>query len=348
MYATIKSLHQQLEAGPQDIGERIALMSELAFCYLNTDPGKCKDILQDMMRLSEAEGYDAGIAEAHNGLARLYLRTMNHEEALAHYHKAVTKLDGTDNYILQGKVFDGMGMTCSVMGQTNDAIDYFNRAIICLEKAGDADVHAAKVMNNLGNAWFRKGELESAENIYRRALEKLSDCGERSQGTFITMNLGILHNKTGRQDLAMPLFYECLDQFTEKGHKLGMAGAHLCLGRTYLYQRDYAEAMEYITEAMVTFKQLGNQVYLADSYCTLGEMYLMLEGYAEAEEQLQKARDMFTEIYHPEGLIEASILLSKTWRATGKLEEADKLLEESLQLAQQHGMNRYLMEEKGL
>lgn len=343
MYSTIKNLHQRLEE-VTDLKSRIAILSELAFCYLNTDPIKGNDALQEMLRLSEEAQYDEGIAEAHNGMARLRLRTMEHEQALVHYQQAAEKLQYSENWILLGKVFDGLGMTFATMGQVDKAIVYFRQAIDFLNRDENAGVHAAKVMNNLGNAWFRKGDEEEAERIYRRGLQVLADNGQLHQGTFLSMNLGILLNKTGRQKLAMELFQECLEQFTEKGHKLGIAGAQLCIGRTYMSQRKHAEAMNYIQVALASFKQLGNLAYLADAYCTLGEMYYRLKGHTEAEEQLRKAHDMFTELHYPEGIIESGIVLGKTLAASNRQQEATHVLQECHQLAQKHGMQRFMTE----
>jgi tetratricopeptide (TPR) repeat protein len=193
-----------------------------------------------------------------------------------------------------------------------------------------------EILNSLGVACFRDGNIRKAEKLFTQGLELSAN----AQGAFDAQRMSLLNN-LGSVYLKKRDFRRAERLITESLNltevRFGSSHPELVptlntLGVLYTDMRRYADAEQQYKRAIAILEKDGPEfdVRLARAFKGLSDTYIKANRMAEAEMTLQRAipiaRSRSTE--HPDmaGVLEAySILL----RGLGKPQEAQKLYAEA-------------------
>ncbi|MDM8561646.1 tetratricopeptide repeat protein [Candidatus Parabeggiatoa sp. HSG14] len=157
-------------------------------------------------------------------LGTLHRKNNNYDQAIK-YFQQVFKLDKENVF-----AFDGMGMTYFVMGQYDDAIEWFKKQL-------DPIV----ALCNLSRCYCRKGD-------YQQAIEYANQAVNKDPKDKIAMdNLAIAYRKKGDYEQAIHWFNERLK--VEPNAKQAMDG----LGITYREQGNYQQAIHWFKENLKSY-----------------------------------------------------------------------------------------------
>jgi tetratricopeptide (TPR) repeat protein len=223
---------------------------------------------------------------------------------------------------------------------------------------------AAEALNALAGFEFEGGDIESARQKFRGALE-LGRGSAELRGR-AEQNLGILANVQGSMTEALAHYQQSLLAFASIGdrrgcaiayHNLGMVSADLerwdeadeyyqlsfdiaqeigdlhleglnllNTAEVYLGRRQYDQARQNAENALGIFDQLGCVLDKADSYKVLGQSYRELGQYPLAESRLRSAIELAVQTGSVLSEAEASRELALLYVAIGCKEAALELL----------------------
>lgn len=174
----------------------------------------------------------------------------------------------------EAKVVFQSGVAAYKSGNTNKAIDEFERAI-------EADEGFGAAYFNIGRIHEEKGDLDQARTWYERSAEKGKNFGDG------LVNLGRLEMKKGNKSAAMALFRKAIQIEPFNGE------AHLNLAQEARSRRDYVSAVKHVRTALKENSQnvLAYEV-LARVYYDLGRIELA-KLVCETGLALQKTADLY-------------------------------------------------------
>jgi Tfp pilus assembly protein PilF len=144
-----------------------------------------------------------------------------------------------------------MGATFLEMGKWEDAIQEFNMVLRDILYLTPFFVH-----NNLGWAYYKKGDLNQAVENYRKAIGMKPDFG------LAHYNLGLAYRDRKQMDLALTAFRRATELVP------GLMDAHFQLGKLYFEAGKNEEAKKAFEE-VVRLAPQGESAQMARQYLDL-------------------------------------------------------------------------------
>ncbi|MGB1205157.1 MAG: tetratricopeptide repeat protein [Chitinophagales bacterium] len=149
-------------------------------------------------------------------------------------------------------------------GDVDNAIIYFNNAIIC-----KPDLHGA--LGNMGNTYLRKKEYDKAISYFQKVIDiKPNDYKAWS-------NMGTAYNDKQEYDKAIKHIQKAIDI------KPDFSNSWYNMGNTYIDKQEYDKAIKYFQEAI----NIKPDFY--ETWHNMGIAYLHKKDYNEAIKHFQKA-----------------------------------------------------------
>ena len=142
-------------------------------------------------------------------------------------------------------------------GAGEDALRYLRRAADLLEPMGASSLRGV-ALNNLGEVYFERGDLDAAAECYLQALEISREFGDVAEG-FALLNLGRVNMRQRRFAEAIARFEEALPKHRASGALDGEAGVLQRLGAAQAEIGRRVDARSSLTEALRIFEQIGYQ-----------------------------------------------------------------------------------------
>ena len=188
-----------------------------------------------LRELYEAEKLNPQDPQVQHYLGMALSAKGKYNDALEHYRKAL-ELD--PKYT---EVHNTMGATFLEIGKWEDAIQEFNLVLNDILYLTPFFVH-----NNLGWAYYKKGDLNNAVENYRKAIGMKPDFG------LAHYNLGLAYRDRKQSDPALAAFRRATDLVP------GLLDAHFQLGKLYFETGKNAEAKNAFEEAVRLAPQSEN------------------------------------------------------------------------------------------
>lgn len=338
MKVDVKDVYGRLEK-TKDPEEQVELLRQLAFMFVNTDLDRCRSVAEEIIALAEPLKHWEGLADAYHALARVAAKTIDYELAIQHMNKALGYLENSSNLTLQAKIYDGLGVIYSHMGQFELSITSSEKAIALYEEANEPLGLKANGYNNIGNSYGRMGNLEQAEIYYTKALEVVVASGNLDKTPNLRVNLAIIKGLKGEKEQAIVELKQCLSEYEQSEHKVGIAECNNNLANIYRSINRYADAMKHYVKAIAVLKDIGHKQSLADAYVGLAKVYMSLAGWHEALEQVELSEMIHQTIDHPNGKLDSLKIKAEVLKHLGRSKEAEVLEDQADSLAREFGIN---------
>ncbi len=169
----------------------------------------------------------------------------------------------------------------------------------CLAVSARSSVDLANAYGNLGIVHQRRGNLDEAEAMYRKALDLYEELGHKEGMARDYGNLGIVHQRRGNLDEAEALQRKALDLHKELGNKRGMANHYSSLGNVHHSRGNLDEAEALHRKALARYEELGHKEGMANAYVNLGIVHDARGNLDEAEAMYRKALDLLEKLGSP-------------------------------------------------
>jgi len=242
------------------------------------------DTYQEEMRLQEAEEvYRASVSillrqpDRSHALAIVWRHLASTLTAKTDYREALAALDRASKLVEKAKLLDpqlnaeilnGQGIIYFYQGQFGKAKTYLTRAAqIMLVPTEPRDLGGEDILNNLARVYQRKGEVQKAEQTYKRALELAEMRLGRSQLNLVAplTNLGTLCINLKRYKEAEAYFQRSLRILEQSGtasDEYRVMEALHGLGKTYVKENDQVRAESALRQAADIARRNQNQTIL--------------------------------------------------------------------------------------
>ena len=211
-------------------------------------------------------------------------------------------------------------------GQLGQAEQTYERALTYLQNQPETEwirTNIAAVYHQLGNIAHRRGQLDDAEDWYRKALAVKEELGDRSAILSDYHQLGMNALARRRMDEAEDWYRKALTIREELGDRLGMAGTYHELGNTAHRRGQLDDAEGWYRKALTIFGELRYRPHMAMTYHQLGMTAQDRGRLDEAEDWYRKALTIDEELRDRPGMAMTYHQLGVTALARRRLDDAE-------------------------
>jgi len=191
------------------------------------------------------------------------------------------------------------------------AIDYFNKAILLLNKEND-QLDLGVINNNFAQAYSKlgwadkaKAKLEEAEKIFQK-LEPTTEVMHELTMTYLTW--GTVELELGNYELALSRLLKGMQEVDKLDEPELEATIKGNIGRVYQSLMNPALSLEYYRQALEVHKQLDNKSEIAVVYGNMGTLYSELKDYEKAREYYELSLESYQQLGNNLGV--ASVLIN--------------------------------------
>jgi tetratricopeptide (TPR) repeat protein/energy-coupling factor transporter ATP-binding protein EcfA2 len=264
---------------------------------------------------------------------------------------------------------------CSKPLRTLGLLEDFIRLSNIALKLSMPDEKRASILDNLGNVYRVRGELEKAEEMHKKSLE-INERLERFDGVSSNYNnLGIISRIRGELQKAEEMQKKSLEINERLGKLEAMANnyGNLCtiygsrgelekaeemqiksleinkrlkrlggiaidysqLGIIYKNRGELQKAEEMHYKSLEINERLGRLEGMADNYGNLGIVYLNRGDLAKAEEMHKKSLEIEERLGRLEGMAKDYSNLGDVYKKLGQLDKAEEMYRKSLAIFQE-------------
>ncbi len=231
-----------------------------------------------------------------------------------------------------------------ILGVLDTCISLSERTLKMVKKGSERQ---AILLGNLGLIYQKKGDLDKAEQMHKKALgidEKL----RRLEGMANQYgNLGLIYQTRGDLDRAEKMYHRVLEIEEKLGRPHSIANAYGNLGVIYWKRRDLDKAEEMHKKSLEIEKKLGRLEGIAGTYAALGLVYDARGDFGKAEEWHRKSLDIEEKLGHLEGMARQYSNLGLIYKRRGDIGKAKEYLEKALGLYKKIGMQHMVKEVQG-
>ncbi len=197
----------------------------------------------------------------------------------------------------------------------------------------------------------QKGDYYNNLNQYEQAIIHYQNCLSASAklGTFRNIDMEadicrkIAHGYSvlGKFDDALSFASQALARDSIQNNSLEIIEDYRMLGSISLYKGDFKKGIPYLEHAlelnrgMETSMKGLNQLSIADTYLSLSQVYTVLGRFDQSIEYAKSALDIYDKLNDKKGLMEGNLILGNTYLNLGIINEAQQLINNSLNLTQE-------------
>ncbi|MGA7928086.1 MAG: tetratricopeptide repeat protein [Candidatus Sulfotelmatobacter sp.] len=183
---------------------------------------------------------------------------------------------------------DSIGEIYSQLGQKQEALEYYNEALLVNREAGVRSLES-EILRDMGAVYDFLGEMQKALEYYNKALPIQREVGDRSDEAATLDSIGGVYNHLGKKQSALEYYQQALAIWREVGAHRGEAGTLNNIGMIYYDLEEKQKALEYFQQALPIERAMEDRVEEAGTlnefggvYDSLGEKRKALDYYHQA------------------------------------------------------------------
>jgi len=267
----------------------LANLGEL-FSYLG-DASKAPGYFLQALAIQQRIGEQSDIAQSLNHLGKAYLNLSQETKALARFQESSKLYHDLHDPIGEAGTLNNIGAVYAVIGHSDQALDYYNRALsIDLSvKTNDGAASAALTLGNIAGVHRDSGEPDNATSYYDRALELLNRIDDEQVKGSIISNLAVTYANLGQSAKALQTFNRALKILQSLGMIRGEAITLSRIGAVYLHLGKNAEAQKYFALALPKIRTSGDRIGEASIDRNYGEAFQDIGKFSESLDYYNKA-----------------------------------------------------------
>jgi len=195
----------------------------------------------------------------------------------------------------------------------------------------------ARTLNNLGYVYYELGDLQQAKTLCRLALQLREKLGIKYELALGYNTLGIVLDAAGNLQSASDMYSKALATFDEAQSKYGRGLVLINLGRMHRTVNDFDHAIETLLKAHDIFQRLGNRADLAEAlnelacaYRDRGQPGDVQEAEQHFQDSIKLAREYGRDYLVADNFVDMAIMFGRQGNrpaAKAKLAEAAPLIE---------------------
>ena len=206
--------------------------------------GECATWCEKIIPTAEATGDRASLAHAYYLLDHSHTM-LGSPEAGQYRSLALPVFEELGDLVGQANVLNNLGVSASIDGDWDEALDFFRRSKDARERVGDI-VGAATATNNIGEVLLDRGHIAEAEPLFREALQIWRGAGYAVGMAVATSALGLAAARDTRFEEAEGQLLTALDMFRDIRAESFVLETQGRIVELHLSRRDNALALSLI------------------------------------------------------------------------------------------------------
>lgn len=209
--------------------------------------------------------------------------------------------------------------------------------LIAQPELGVTNLERGHALLAIGNFARSQGEIRRSEEACRGALAVYCGLGDERHAARALFSLGWVTMDAGRLDEALGHYRESLDLASAAGDMDAVADAHDLMGLQFLERNAYDDAMTHFQAALEACRATGERARLGNVLSHLGLLMMRLDEPDRAEQYLSEAVVIAREVGDRHLLPTALIHHADLLRRRGEIEAVDSQLLEALAITRETG-----------
>ncbi len=193
----------------------------------------------------------------------------------------------------------------------------------------------ASIYNRLGGIYYQKDQLEQAAGFVRKSLFLRQEIGDVNGVARSYNNLGLLRWKRGDWDSALDNFMRSLKLHANLGDVEGTIELHTNLGLLHLDRGNFDEAQRHLETGLAAASQIGHSYHIGLLYLHFSRLFVAHEDWARALEFCQKGLQTFSELGVTEYLVDLNTYMGLAWLGIGETGQAESCGQTALNMYNQ-------------
>ena len=222
------------------------------------------------------------------------------------------------------------------LGEMDEAADLAAKAIEEADDYGDP-LRSAQAINLLAAIWLNQGHHARALSLMSEHLHWVGELENTEEDGKLLNNLGVAYERMGDLPQAMTYYLKSLDRKDQKRNARGVAYTSHNIGMVHYLLKNYNEAEEWNNKALERFQQLGDIRGRAPVLNTLGLIKRAKGDIETAQQIHTQALEFARTSKDRRETAESLMHLAFSQRESGTPEEARSSVEEALGLCRKLG-----------
>lgn len=217
------------------------------------------------------------------------------------------------------------------------ADDYLVKALVIAKKLKDIKLQG-DVLNALGVAYQRLGNLELALDYYQQGLSERNKANDQAGVATSMSNIATVYSIQGQHEDAIQYLQQSLSVYESLNDIEGEANAYNELGVLAEEQGLYEKALANYRQALTLRMTIGDEWLKAESMNNIGFIYYLLSNPENALVFWQQAEQAYQKVQDPVGIIRVRENLGQMELAMGNWRNAYFIFEKALEDSKQLGL----------
>lgn len=234
-----------------------------------------------------------------------------------------------------------LAIAYSFLGEYDKAVHLLEEALIIAEDLGEQRA-LGDAYNNLGTIYRTQSKFDQAIDAFSMKLKISQELGDKSGIGIAYCNMGNVYENKGEYEKSIELLKKYLRINEELGSKHGIGIAHCNLAVAYQHSCAYEKAEKELEEALRFSEEIGDNRMITFAVEALGEVYVSKLEYKKAVEQFIKTLEISKKSGDKWTIGSSSHQLGAAYIKTGKIDQAEKLLNIAKDIFEDIGNKRVL------
>lgn len=298
------------------VGIAALLTASIGFttaCSSDAVGEKEREALHDTVVALRDKGKDMRNQSRFNEALRLHTDGLNLAKAIG----------DTSEWI---QALNNIGTDYRRMGVYDIAQEYHYSAYTLCQESTDTSYAMRKnrviSLNGLGNIYLSIRSYESADSVFRMALEGERQLGSKTGQAINYANLGAIYNAKGDDNKALEYYLKSMELNTADNNTLGISLCHTYLGNIYEKHHQYDNALKEYTEAYRLMVASEDKWHALEPQLALVSIYIDRNDDATAARLLANADSTAESIHSIEHKAQIHNLYYKMYSKEGRYHEA--------------------------
>ncbi|MBT8307796.1 MAG: tetratricopeptide repeat protein, partial [Maribacter sp.] len=264
--------------------EKLELLRNLAFNELS-DLELSKQYAEELIALSKLENNNLYLFRGYHQKGSIYINAGDLEIALDAYFKGLETASKAEYIEGEGSAYYAIADVYSVMGNSDNAEEYYNKAIQILRKADDS-VSLATALLNTGEYYFKNRKYAAALQFNDEAKVIFESVNYPIGMAYAIGNAGMLDAEQGNDILAEANINEAITILEELRDYYPISVYLTYMSDIYIRKNDFPTALNYGERSLDLATQYGLKDQISEANLKLSELH-------EAKGDLAMAYDYY-------------------------------------------------------
>jgi len=263
-----------------------------------------------------------------------HLRLGEVQQAIGYFEQALVVLCEIGDRRAEGATFGNLGLAYADLGEVRKAIGYHEQALVISRETGDRQGEGSD-LGNLGTAYARLGEVEKAIGYFEQQLVIAREIGDRRGEGNALGSLGLAYADLGEVRKAIGYYEQALVISRETGDRQGEGNALGNLGSAYRNLGEVQKAIGYHEQALVIAREIGDRQGEGRRLSNLGSAYLSMGEFKKTVGYYEQALVISREIGDRRGEGARLCNLGIAYASLGEVEKAASSLQQAKAIGEQ-------------